>query len=88
MMMSRWERSTWSLNVAYPSPRRHKGRSSSGRFYLSQCIESERMMRWSNVDISFEPQDHPNIELSDRNLTFVIKLPIRWHKVAKTLIDN
>jgi hypothetical protein len=55
---------------------------------LSQCIESERMMRWSDVDISFEPQDHPNIELSDRNLTFVIKLLIRWHKVAKTLIDN
>jgi hypothetical protein len=26
--------------------------------------------------------------LSDRNLPFVVKIPIRWHKVTKTLIDN
>jgi hypothetical protein len=40
------------------------------------------------VDISFEPKDHPETELSDRNLSFVVKLPIERHKVAKTLIDN
>jgi hypothetical protein len=46
------------------------------------------MMRWSDVDISFGPQDHPNTELFDRNLSFVVKLPIKRHKVAKTLINN
>jgi hypothetical protein len=55
---------------------------------LAQCIEPERMMTWSDVDISFRPQDYPDIELSDRNLQFMIKLPIRRHKVTKTLIDN
>jgi hypothetical protein len=45
-------------------------------------------MKWSNVDISFGLEDHPEIELSERNLPFVVKLPMRRHKVAKTLIDN
>jgi hypothetical protein len=45
------------------------------------------MMEWSNVGISFRPKDHPDIELSERNLPFVIKIPIGWHKVAKILID-
>jgi hypothetical protein len=46
------------------------------------------MMRWSDVDISFGPQNHLDTELSDRNLPFMVKLPIGWHKMAKTLIDN
>jgi hypothetical protein len=45
-------------------------------------------MRWSDIDISFRPEDHPDAELSDRNLPFVIKIPIEHHKVAKTLIDS
>jgi hypothetical protein len=45
-------------------------------------------MKWSDVTISFGPKDHPNSELSDRNLSFVVKIPIRWHKVGKTLIDS
>jgi hypothetical protein len=45
-------------------------------------------MRWSNVGISFRPEDHPDTELSDRNLPFVVKIPIGWHKVAKTLFDS
>jgi hypothetical protein len=45
-------------------------------------------MRWSDVDISFAPHDHPDIELSDQNLPFVVKLPVGRHKVAKTLIDD
>jgi hypothetical protein len=45
-------------------------------------------MRWSGVDISFGAQDHPDTELSDQNLSFVVKLPIGRHKVAKMLIDN
>jgi hypothetical protein len=55
---------------------------------LAQRIEPGRRMRWSDVDILFGPQDHLDIEMSDRNLSFMIKLPIRRHKVAKTLIDN
>jgi hypothetical protein len=45
-------------------------------------------MRWSNVDISFGPEDHSDTELSDRNLPFVVKILIRRHKVAKTLIGS
>jgi hypothetical protein len=45
-------------------------------------------MKWSDIDISFRPEDHPKIELSNQNLPFVVKLPIGCHKVAKTLIDN
>jgi hypothetical protein len=45
-------------------------------------------MRWSNVGISFGPEDNPDTELSDRNLPFVVKIPVGRHKVAKTLIDS
>jgi hypothetical protein len=45
-------------------------------------------MRWSNVDISFGPEDDPNTELSNRNLPSMVKIPIGRHKVAKTLIDS
>jgi hypothetical protein len=38
--------------------------------------EPNRMMRWSDLDISFGPQDHPDTKLSDRNLPFVVKLPM------------
>jgi hypothetical protein len=45
-------------------------------------------MRWSEVDISFGPEDHPITELSDRNLPFVVKIPIGRHRVVKTMIDS
>jgi hypothetical protein len=45
-------------------------------------------MKWSEVDISFGLEDHPMIEMSNQNLSFMVKLPIGWHKVARTLIDN
>jgi hypothetical protein len=45
-------------------------------------------MRWSDVDISFRLEDHPDMELSDRNLPFMVKIPIGRHKVAMPLIDN
>jgi hypothetical protein len=45
-------------------------------------------MKWFNVDISSRSEDHLETELSERNLPFVVKLPIGRHKVAKTLIDN
>jgi hypothetical protein len=55
---------------------------------LAQRIKLGRRMRWSDADISFRPEDHPDMELSDRNLPFVVKIPIGCHKVGKTLIDN
>jgi hypothetical protein len=45
-------------------------------------------MKWSDMDISFGLEDHPETELSEKNLSFVVKLLIGRHKVAKTLIDN
>jgi hypothetical protein len=27
---------------------------------LAQCIKPGRRMRWSDIDISFRPQDHPD----------------------------
>jgi hypothetical protein len=45
-------------------------------------------MWWSDIDISFGPEDHLDTELFERNLSFVIKIPIGRHKLAKTLIDS
>jgi hypothetical protein len=55
---------------------------------LAQHIELDRRMKWSEIDISFGPEDHPMIELSNWNLAFMVKLLIGRHKVAKTLINN
>jgi hypothetical protein len=65
-----------------------QGKKFEWEISLAQRIEPGRRMRWCDVDISFGPQDHPDTELSDQNLPFMIKLPIEQHKVAKTLIDN
>jgi hypothetical protein len=46
------------------------------------------MMRWSDIDISFGPEDHPDAELSGRNLPIIVKIPIGRYNVAKTLIDS
>lgn len=56
--------------------------------HLDQKIEPGQKMKWSDTDIRFGPEDHPVTELSNRNLSFVVKLPIGKHKVAKTLIDT
>jgi hypothetical protein len=55
---------------------------------LVQQIEPGRRMRWSDDYITFRPEDHPIRELSERNLSFVVKILIGRHKVAKTLIDS
>jgi hypothetical protein len=55
---------------------------------LAKHIESKRRIKWSDTDISFRPEDHPEIELYNQNLPFVVNLTIRRHKVAKTLVDN
>jgi hypothetical protein len=65
-----------------------QGKKLEREISLAQRIEPGRKMKWSDVDISFGPEDHPKTELSERNLSFVIKLPIGRHKVGKTLIDN
>jgi hypothetical protein len=65
-----------------------QGKKLEPEISLAQRIEPERMMRWSDMDISFGPEDHLETELSHRNLPFMVKLPIGRHKVAKTLIDN
>jgi hypothetical protein len=55
---------------------------------LAQRIEPGRKMKWSNVDISFGLEDHPETELSERNLPFLVKPPIGRDKMAKTLIHS
>jgi hypothetical protein len=55
--------------------------------HLAQWIKPGRRIKWSDVGILFGPEDRPDMELSDRNMPFVVKIPIGWHKVAKTLID-
>jgi hypothetical protein len=45
-------------------------------------------MRWSDDYISFGPEDHLDMELSERNLPFVVKILIGRHKVTKTLIES
>jgi hypothetical protein len=45
-------------------------------------------MRWSDADISFGPEDYPDTELSNRNLPFIVNIPIGRHKVDNTLIDS
>jgi hypothetical protein len=55
---------------------------------LAQHIKPGRRMRWSDAGISFRSEDHPDTELSDRNLPFIIKIPTEHHKMAKTLINS
>jgi hypothetical protein len=65
-----------------------QGKKLTQEISLAQRIEPGRKLKWSDMDISFGPEDHLETELSERNLSFVVKLPIERHKVAKTLIDN
>jgi hypothetical protein len=58
-----------------------QGKKLEWEISLAQRIEPKRKMKWSDIDISFGPMDYPETELSDRNLLFVVKLPIggtRW----------
>jgi hypothetical protein len=51
-------------------------------------IEPGRRMNWPDTDILFGLEDHPKTELSNQNLSFMVKLPIGRHNMAKTVIDN
>jgi hypothetical protein len=55
---------------------------------LAQRIEQGGRMKWSETNISYGPEDHPETELSNLNLPIMVNLPIGRHKVAKTLVDN
>jgi hypothetical protein len=65
-----------------------QGKKLQREISLAQHIELGRIMKWSDVGISFGPEDHPDTEPSERNLLFMVKIPIGWHKVVKTLIDS
>jgi hypothetical protein len=60
-----------------------QGKKLQREISLAQRIKPGRRMRWSDVDISFGLEDHPDTELSERNLPFVVKIPIGRHRVAK-----
>jgi hypothetical protein len=57
-----------------------QGKKLQREISLTQRIEPGRRIRWSDIDISFRPEDHPDVELSDRNLPFVVKIPIGYHR--------
>jgi hypothetical protein len=65
-----------------------QGKKLQREISLAQQIEPGTRMRWSDDYISFRPEDHPDMELSERNLPLIIKILIERHKVAKTLIDS
>jgi hypothetical protein len=65
-----------------------QGKNLQREISLAQQIEPGRWMRWSDDYITFGPEDHPIMELSERNLSLIIKILIGRHKVAKTLIDS
>jgi hypothetical protein len=65
-----------------------QGKKIQREITLAQQIDPGRRMKSSDVDISFRPKDHPDTEMSDRNLPFMVKIPIGRHKVAKTLIGS
>jgi hypothetical protein len=41
-----------------------QGKKLEREISLAQCIELDRRMKWSETNISFGPEDHPEIELS------------------------
>jgi hypothetical protein len=65
-----------------------QGKKFQREISLAQHIEPGRRMKWSDDYITFRSEDHPVTELSERNLPLVVKIPIGWHNVAKTLIDS
>jgi hypothetical protein len=71
-----------------PITSKTQGKKLQREISLAQQIEPGRRMRWSDDYITFEPEDHPVTELSERNLSFVVKISIGQHKMAKTLIDS
>jgi hypothetical protein len=65
-----------------------QGKKLQHEISLAQHIKPGRRMKCSDDYITFGPEDHPVMELSERNLPLIVKIPIGRHKVAKTLIDS
>jgi hypothetical protein len=65
-----------------------QGKKLQHEISLAQQIKPGRRMKWSDDYITFGPEDHPIMELSERNLLLNVKILIGRHKVAKTLIDS
>jgi hypothetical protein len=65
-----------------------QGKKLQREISLTQRIEPGKRLRWSDAGISFGSEDHLDMELSDRNLSFIVKILIGRHKVTKTLIDS
>jgi hypothetical protein len=65
-----------------------QGKKLQREISLAQQVEPGRRMGWSGDYITFGPEDHLDEELSEKNLSFVVKIPIGRHTVVKTLIDN
>jgi hypothetical protein len=63
-----------------------QGKKVQREITLAQPIEPGKRMKWSDVGVSFGPEDHPYMELSDRNLSFVVKISMggggtRWPRL-------
>jgi hypothetical protein len=86
--MSKWGRLMLSSGGRMSLASKTQGKKLQHEISLAQRIEPRRRMRWSDINTSFSTKDHPDAELSDRNLPFIIKIPIGCHMVAKTLIDS
>jgi hypothetical protein len=65
-----------------------QGKKLQREISLAQHIEPRRRMKWSDDYITFRLEDHLVTELSERNLSLIVKIPIGRHKVAKILIDS
>jgi hypothetical protein len=65
-----------------------QGKKLQREISLAQQIKPGKWMRWFDDYISFGPEDHPDTELSERNLPLIVKISIGRHKVAKTFIYN
>jgi hypothetical protein len=65
-----------------------QGKKLEREISLAQRNEPGRRMKWSDTNILFGHEDHPDTTLSNRNLPFVVMLSIGRHKVVKTLVEN
>jgi hypothetical protein len=65
-----------------------QGKKLQHEISLAQQIKPGRWRRWSDDYVSFGLEGHPDMELSERILPFIIKILIGRHKVAKILIDT
>jgi hypothetical protein len=75
----------WEINMIFGGSMsiasKTQGKKLKWEISLAQRIEARRKMKWSDMDISFRPEDHIETELSERNLPFMVKLPMsstRW----------